>query len=53
MPETVKCIEPTCGNEFTITDGEIQFFKSKGFELPKRCIVCRNRRRAEREGVIK
>ncbi len=49
MPELVKCIEPTCGKEFTITDGEIDFYKKKEFDLPKRCTDCRRRRKIERE----
>lgn len=32
-----------CGKNFIITDSEIEFFKSKGLELPKRCSSCRKK----------
>ena len=32
-----------CGKKFTITDSEIQFYKSKDLELPKRCSDCRKK----------
>ena len=32
-----------CGKKFTITDSEIQFYKSKDLELPKRCGDCRKK----------
>lgn len=31
-----------CGDPFTLTNGEVEFYKSKGFDLPKRCKKCRN-----------
>lgn len=40
---TKKCRD--CGREFTLTDGEIDFYRSKGFELPSRCKACRNKRK--------
>lgn len=36
---TQKCVQ--CGKSFTITDSEIEFYKSKGLSLPKRCKACR------------
>lgn len=30
-----------CGKKFTITDSEINFYKDKDLELPKRCSNCR------------
>ena len=48
MSELVKCIELTCGKEFELSDGEITFFKGKGFDLPRRCPICRNRRKMEK-----
>jgi hypothetical protein len=36
---TQKCIQ--CGKNYTITDSEIEFYKSKGLSLPKRCKNCR------------
>lgn len=40
---TKKCRD--CGKEFTLTDGEIDFYRSKGFELPNRCKACRDKRK--------
>jgi len=41
------CIE--CGNSFSFTVGEQQFYKEKGFENePKRCPACRSRRKREK-----
>ena len=37
-----NCVD--CGKEFTLTEGEIKFYKSKGFELPKRCKECRDKK---------
>ena len=34
-----KCKQ--CGEEFTLTDSEIKFFKDKNLDLPKRCSECR------------
>ncbi len=35
----LKCQE--CGSNFVFSIGEQQFYKSKGFSLPKRCKICR------------
>lgn len=43
---TKKC--RNCGKEFTLTDGEIDFYLSKGFELPTRCKSCRNKRKGSK-----
>ena len=40
---TKKCRD--CGREFTLNDGEIDFYRSKGFELPSRCKACRDKRK--------
>ncbi len=45
--EKRKCIE--CGSNFTLTDSEIRFYKSKGLELPKRCEKCRKKTKAVKE----
>lgn len=49
--ETRKCVQ--CGNDFTLTNSEISFYKSKGFSLPKRCANCRkeNRKSTGKEPV--
>lgn len=39
----LKCWD--CGDHFTFTVGEQQFYKQKGFDLPKRCEECRDTRR--------
>lgn len=38
-----------CGNEFTFTVGEQEFYKEKGFENePQRCLECRNAKKRQR-----
>ena len=32
-----------CGEEFTLTDSEINFYNEKGLNLPKRCNECRKK----------
>lgn len=44
--DTRKCSQ--CGKKFTLTDGEIDFYKSKNLHLPKRCKDCRNKNKADR-----
>ena len=44
---TFKCAK--CGEEFTITAGENNWYKSKGFELPKICANCRKERKADKK----
>ncbi len=41
----LECWE--CGNRFTFTIGEQKFFREMGFDLPKRCQKCRDKRRFE------
>lgn len=41
-----KC--KSCPNTFTITDNEKDFYKGKGFPLPKRCKDCRQKNRERR-----
>ena len=40
----LRCID--CGEDFVFTVGEQRFFFSKSMSQPKRCQVCRNKRRA-------
>lgn len=42
-----KCVEKGCGNIFSINDEQADFFKKKGWDLPKRCKDCRERRKRE------
>lgn len=45
--KTLVCKE--CGNEFTFTAGEQEFYAEKGFENePQRCKECRNARKNQR-----
>ncbi|HEX2951007.1 MAG TPA: zinc-ribbon domain-containing protein [Armatimonadota bacterium] len=47
MPDkTLVCRE--CNTQFTFTEGEQEFFKTKGFSEPIRCNDCRARRKAEK-----
>ena len=39
----LKCVD--CGGNFTLADGEIEFYKARGWSWPKRCPFCRKRRR--------
>lgn len=48
--EIIKCKD--CGEEFFIADDERKFFESKGLHLPKRCSVCRNKRKVEKEHIV-
>ncbi|MEQ6376346.1 bacteriophage abortive infection AbiH family protein [Bacillaceae bacterium S4-13-56] len=42
----LKCIE--CGTKF-FTEGERDFYNSKGLNMPKRCKVCRDKKKARYE----
>jgi len=47
----LACIE--CGQPFTFSAGEQQFFADKGFVTPKRCHDCRaKRKKARQEGIV-
>jgi len=41
----IECMD--CKNEFTLNKGEQDFYKSKGFEMPKRCKACRFKRKQQ------
>lgn len=45
---TLTCRD--CGNEFTFTAGEQDFYTSRGFSDPQRCPGCRQQRKAQRGG---
>lgn len=42
---TVVCKCKDCGKLFTICKDEVEFYESKGWELPKRCKTCRDERK--------
>ena len=46
--QTLTCTD--CGNQFTFTASEQEFFQSKGFSTPGRCPDCRAARKAARQG---
>ena len=43
---TLSCVE--CGKNFTFEAGEQKFFKMRGLTPPKRCAVCRGKKRRGR-----
>lgn len=46
----MACVD--CGQEFTFTAGEQEFYEQRGFsEPPKRCSTCRAARKAQRGGA--
>jgi hypothetical protein len=48
----LKCLD--CGQEFTWSAGEQEFFHEKGFtESPKRCKTCRQAKKDQRGGFGK
>lgn len=38
-----------CGKKFELTQGEIDFYASKGLSLPKRCKECREKNKAKKQ----
>lgn len=47
--KSIQCAD--CGNSFTFTAREQEFFQSKGYvNEPKRCPTCRQNRRSSRPG---
>ena len=45
---TLTCRD--CGQAFTFTSGEQDFYASRGFSEPSRCPDCRATRKAQRDG---
>jgi CxxC-x17-CxxC domain-containing protein len=45
---TLTCRD--CGQAFTFTSGEQEFYASRGFSEPSRCADCRAARKAQRDG---
>src|SRR5437870_8444966 len=45
---TLTCRD--CGQAFTFTSGEQEFYASRGFSEPSRCPDCRAARKAQRDG---
>jgi Probable zinc-ribbon domain len=48
MPDKqIQCAD--CQRMFTVTEGELEFYQSRGMSEPKRCKECRQARKAERD----
>jgi hypothetical protein len=41
----IKCQD--CGTEFIFSIAEQKFYEEKGFNLPKRCRLCRQKRKSQ------
>jgi CxxC-x17-CxxC domain-containing protein len=50
MPADTTLTCRDCGQAFTFTSGEQDFYASRGFSEPSRCPECRQARKAERDG---
>jgi len=49
MPDkTLRCVD--CGNEFSFSEKDQEFYSQRGFSRPKRCKDCRDKHRRERGG---
>ena len=46
MDKTLTCRD--CGNTFTFTEGEQEFYNSRGYSEPQRCPDCRAAKKAAR-----
>jgi CxxC-x17-CxxC domain-containing protein len=46
--QNLNCTD--CGKQFTFTESEQEFYRSKGFSTPGRCPDCRAARKAARQG---
>ncbi len=44
--KTIVCQD--CGEEFVFTESEQKFYSERGFQDPKRCKPCRDKRKARR-----
>ena len=48
MPDkTLTCID--CGQEFSFSEKDQQFYNERGFQEPKRCKECRDKRKRQRQ----
>jgi len=46
MDQEITCL---CGQSFKFTEGEQEFYKTKGLLAPKRCPACRSEKKRRRE----
>ena len=42
-----------CGTMFSLTNGEMDYYKKKNFQLPKRCKECRNKNKIGGNGIFR
>lgn len=42
-----------CGQEFVFTTGEQNFYREKGLEQPKYCLICRGKYQAAKQDKLK
>lgn len=47
--DTIKCRD--CSIDFVFTEGEAKFFADKGFQPPRRCKPCRDKKKAQDSGT--
>ena len=47
----IKC--KICGNEFTWSEAEIQFYQDRKLVEPKRCPDCRTKRKSDKDTIAK
>ena len=45
----LKVICKTCETAFFLSEGELEFFRSKDWQIPKRCKPCRKSNRSNEE----
>ncbi len=48
--EDIKLVCEDCGEEFPFTGDEQQYYSERGFQTPKRCKLCRDKRKTARAG---
>lgn len=44
----IKCVEKSCGKDFIFPVNEQKYYEKHGFQLPKRCKACREKRKREK-----
>ena len=49
--ETIVCGE--CSQEFVWTEGEQEFYREKGLVNPEYCMICRAKKKAERDDAVR
>lgn len=49
--EKITC--SVCGNVFEMTEQEIDYYRKKGYEMPKRCSVCRKQGKLAKKPHVK